>query len=1269
MIGYDTSSPIMWEKIQRKIQTKLSAISPDISLEAAAHKHNIVVDEGDNNCRNGERLAQELYAFIAEYQHAGSPKDLLPLQREDLWHKWAVLDKEQYRQKRQYKHEQYGDQHQGVPKKLLTKEYGELQRKNMKEIRLKQYPLATKALNMLMTTFVANITKLKEHELWYYMTWLKFKLDDLSRKILPPFHARIRKKRSELSEFQKQQDESAEDKCHKELKALDMELINASFGLEHLLREASQIYEAVAAHGDILNNPQDPVARLPQIVAQLLCDGFPIELLDGDASHMPQKWISAVLTSLSALLHEKLSCEPKIYTLSVLGVQSTGKSTLLNTLFGVQFSVSAGRCTRGAFMQLIPVHPSLLKQLGVHYFLLIDTEGLRAPELDRLNAREHDNELATFVIGVANQTLINVAGEVAGDMDDILHTAVHAFLRMSQVSLKPSCHIVHQHVAAVGAEEKMIMGRFKTKDNLDKMTKAAAKESGVETRYTLFTDVIKFDHEKDLSFFPDLWNGKPPMARVSSGYTEAAKQLKLAIINSSVHDAKYQTNSILNIKAHLESLWKAILQEDFVFSFQNTFEIVAFKTLEGKYGDWSWSFKNDMNEWERRAQHRLMGCTPDQLYDVYQELLQSLTTFVSEKYRKYEATINSFFDEGNEIMLKWKPDTELRLRHLSESLQRHAQTHCLQLYQSRRGRADAENKKEELSVRILEKVQQLVGILDKNHIGEEEVMKMFEENWSQWICDLTATVKPLVTPNILVDAEECVTEFYKEQRKFVHQKLADEDSGKPLKEWGSCLDLKVKDCHIQVLQPRIWGLALISTRKVCDYYAPAQKHTDTTLGEIGRHLTKIRHSGENFKPQHVTELLRIVQSNRKIDSDEYQFTDEYEVDMGLTACGYAIPVFNQMAEIFRKTHDPLDYIQYELKPHFKAVFRSKYNEVDDEKITAETVCQQLKKPIKECVMEDLSSLLVNEMRGTYSWIKVKPSLIAKVLLEIGKKLNEQSADGFHHCITFITHPKESLQVWAEYFTETHCDSGTPSRVSVMVLSELSETVEFIIAKVKLVTHSHAQQQTFSVDKWLREFHAQVSEKIEISLTTLCAFAKDKEFPDANFFAKEVIKGLNSVSDEVKEKLSKIKYAHTCVKELAHEVLYDAASGCTEQCPFCKAQCEHNTKNHPTSGTIKHEVQHRPRGLGGRRWDKDNTLVLDTCPVAVHCDHRFQSDKTNYEWHDYKKYADHYPEWSIPSDNSLESSLYWKWFIGKYSTKVEEFFGRAKTEIPQEWSGM
>ena len=461
-IKYHTSSTVVCENIQRKIKSILHApsLAPFSSLEDAAHKHNIPIDEHDADCIRGKELANKLYTLIEKHQKVStstrkSPKDLLPLQSEELWHRWAVLEKELYRQKSQ--HHTHRDEivcDEDDQATLSIQEYGSKQRKKLKEIRSKQYPLATTKLNKFMATFVKYLRTLKGHALWYYIKWIKFKLDDDCQEILPPLIAEKRKKKTDLSAFQKQKYQSREAECRKELQALDRKIVDASFGLEHMLREVSQIYEAVVDQEDILENCESPVEMLPQIVAQLLSDGFPIELLDGDASHMPQKWISAVLNSLSNILQHKLSCKPKMYVVSILGVQSTGKSTLMNTLFGVQFSVSAGRCTRGAFMQLIPVHQSLHERLGVHYFLLIDTEGLQAPELDRLNAHEHDNELATFVIGASNLTLINVNGEVTCNMDDILHTAVHAFLRMRQVSLKPSCHIVHHHVAAVGADEK-----------------------------------------------------------------------------------------------------------------------------------------------------------------------------------------------------------------------------------------------------------------------------------------------------------------------------------------------------------------------------------------------------------------------------------------------------------------------------------------------------------------------------------------------------------------------------------------------------------------------------------------------------------------------------------------------------------------------------------------------------------------------------------------------------------------------------------------------
>ena len=98
-------------------------------------------------------------------------------------------------------------------------------------------------------------------------------------------------------------------------------------------------------------------------------------------------------------------------------------------------------------MQLLPIHSSLQEKYDVNFILLIDTEGLQAPEREYMDSIEHDNKFATFVIGMANLNLITASGEITKNVNDILHTAVHAFIRMNQVELKLRYHIFQQHVS------------------------------------------------------------------------------------------------------------------------------------------------------------------------------------------------------------------------------------------------------------------------------------------------------------------------------------------------------------------------------------------------------------------------------------------------------------------------------------------------------------------------------------------------------------------------------------------------------------------------------------------------------------------------------------------------------------------------------------------------------------------------------------------------------------------------------------------------------
>lgn len=232
-------------------------------------------------------------------------------------------------------------------------------------------------------------------------------------------------------------------------------------------------------------------------------------------------------------------------------------------MFGVWFSVSAGRCTCGAYLQLLKLAGS-----PCDYLLIIDTEGLRGPELDSSQMQQHNNELAALVIGLAGTTIVNMFGEVPAEISDILQTAVHSFLcmRKAEMQLNPSCQFVRHHVVNVSAS-KTSEGSDRFQTTLDDMTKLAAKAEHLEGQFQQFSDVVTFDNKEDLQNFPSLWEGNPPMALVNPAYCLAAQKLHCKFLENFTNESLCTLNEF---QLRLKTLWGAILKENFVFSFKNT---------------------------------------------------------------------------------------------------------------------------------------------------------------------------------------------------------------------------------------------------------------------------------------------------------------------------------------------------------------------------------------------------------------------------------------------------------------------------------------------------------------------------------------------------------------------------------------------------------------------------------------------------------------------------------------------------------------------------
>ena len=1235
------------ERMKIKLTEKWYDAPKHVSLEShsdTASLCNIYVDENEEHCMRGKELANGFHRFLNECRKTKSAenlKHLLSLQGPKLWQEWALAEKEQYRQTQR--------------QQCDVETYVQQQRAKMEKIRKEQLN-QIQALPSFMDSFLNSILTHQGKTRQYFLRWVRLLLDNLAREQLSLLNMQYKQSVSQLQRIQSQEkrDEGAELVQKNMIQRLNNKIIDASFGLENLSREVSQIYEAVAAQKqESVSQTNMRILHLPEVAAKLLIEGYPLELMDGDAAHVPTSWVSAVLTEVQELLHK-----PRVFVLSVLGVQSSGKSTLLNTVFGVRFSASAGRCTRGAFMQLLPIHKSFQHECKCDYFLIVDTEGLRAPELEQQTHR-HDNQLATFAIGLAHLTIINLSGETIGDMDDILQTAVHAFLRMKKVELKPSCHFVHQNVTAVTAEEKARAGRLKFTKKLDEITRAAAKQEEKEDQYTCFKDLIDFDSEKHVFYFQNLWKGDPPMAPVNPGYSTSAQFLKLSLITYANQACSTQLNIF---QKHLKELWKAILHENFVFSFKNTLEVMAYNSLDNAYSDWSWRFKQEMMTWEHTTHNRMRSCEMSLLPTVYEECRSQLPNYVQNIYQNLKEQMDEFFKNNpqREIVVKWKGDTANRLDNLMRQLKQKAENHCKFWKTNREDLAKIDEMKETHRTLILDQVKLLASQLEKGKLSDKQLDEQFNMKWSEWIKDIR--FQRMDDINVKGDVEQCLTTFelLRPSLPMVLTKIR----SKSLEKRGSTLQLVVENEHVKPT-PKYVPILKVQWRSewpLEDGQDIADKLFISQSGYLEQMKQKPYHS--DLASHLLHKLFEDLSSHH---GKVVTFTEEFKVDMALIVCGYAIKIFQVMVDTERRENDPVAYMERRMKGLLLKIFKDEYNQTAREVTAASAVCDLLRHAVIKEIFASLSPKIADGMRHAYPFLKNKPSLKAQILLDIGDKLDEHGAGGFEDCLLYIKNVEWSLHTWLERYTIQYCHEDKFTETANAEVLKNMRLITDTVSRVSMEFQHKAGE--FQISEWLKSFHSGIQSTgiLLMDAAELQQLAGGYELKDVTRFTTEVMTGLRVLECTLKrelENLSQKEISNWKVKPQDH--LFEAVAGCIEQCPFCKEQCDLTHSNHCPSP--KHSVAlHRPKCLGRYRYHRSKEMVLEICTTAVGTDRKFRNCETGREFHPFKEYAKIYQHWSITADLSAEASQYWKWLLGHYADEIADAFSMKKTTIPTEWT--
>ncbi|XP_076864054.1 interferon-induced very large GTPase 1-like [Brachyhypopomus gauderio] len=1196
------------DDLRRVIKFCLSKSSKTFRLENMAEISELSLDELNLDCQRGKEAAQNMMAFLERKDPSTVKETCLPYQGQ-LWHAWCQKNKDLRR----------------LQSTNIEMEKSRIQRE-MRELREKQ---RAHEFNKPMQIFVQNLECLSFNEKMYFLKWTVVLLDEFTSHKISDIH----------QEYDKKWAESNLENISKKLNA-------TTFGLEHIFREMGQIYEASISENRVMMRKKiQDFSHLPRLAAELMRCGLPLELMDGDAAHVPLVWVSAVLDELIKILGDQ-----RVFVLSVLGIQSSGKSTMLNAMFGLQFAVSAGRCTRGAFMQLVKVSEEMKAELKIDYILVVDTEGLRALELTGKDTIHHDNELATFVVGLGNMTLINIFGENPAEMQDILQIVVHAFMRMKKVRLNPSCVFVHQNVSDVAAREKIMEGRRRLQQTLDEMTQLSAKEEVFDAE--CFSDVITFNVQTDVKYFAQLWEGSPPMAPPNPCYSENVRELKKDILSCASHSRGL---TLSQFRTRVKDLWNALLNENFVFSFKNAQEISVYRKLEEQYESWTWTLRSAMLSTEDKMFNRVASGTLETIekLDLIKEMAETMENIQKEFKLYFEEDIDK------ETLIQWKSKFEKQIQHLHDDLINDSKRKLEDIINETNIRKKFDLQVADNEMILFEKCKELALKLKKNGDCNVDPEAEFELMWGKWVSELNGQTPKIKYLDISNDVVKILGEIHESTLVHERKKSSEYKNIWNVGEYNKYVFMKRSNFSFweRSIKPDDQKLIRDLISKVTE--EGKMKVNSFPFSVQGYNLSYIQDIARDIKKQVQT-----------LSHKSFDLKKEFVVDLSLYVFEDVSPLIAELHGKFNDANDLFSYVDQKQIEYFK-IFQNYWQGATSTAVLGEQICHRLKQPIKQSVYNMVATFVCGQMRGKPPFNGNRADLEKHILKSLAEQKGNKN-EKFQNYLKYIYSPKSHFEYFIEESVQEFMRRENPQAVAA-IKQYLEEKERNIISAAKMATDSLSYvNECVDMKTWMTRFANNLVDELgNTSIHTRVHISTDdfKDITDYDLLVEVIKKELSEIVGELKRNLSKLSsFRMDTFRERPDEILIKHFCRCCwEQCPFCGAVCTNSQKDH--AGDHNADF-HRSLGLNGRHYKDSTEFSIDFCTTLVASDKLFSpwSDcERTFPYKEHRRAGGMFARWGISTDFS--ELAYWKWFICEFQENLENhhnktFCGRGR--IPEEW---
>ena len=546
---------------------------------------------------------------------------------------------------------------------------------------------------------------------------------------------------------------------------------------------------------------------------------------------------------------------------------------------------------------------------------------------------------------------------------------------------------------------------------------------------------------------------------------------------------------------------------------------------------------------------------------------------------------------------------------------------------------------------LLEKSRKLALLLNGTKLSEEELHEKFNPLWEKWVYDVSSSLPPATDPEIKVDSENILLEYFKKEKDIVSI----------LKNYsGEKFEINY-DKHVK-MNRNFWGLTTM-TIETQDIHS-INMTTDCIISKVNETVNKISQQKHDYNPTYFHEILRIIHEEMKSAPTQkrYTFTKKYEIDLSLCLFQRASVKFKEMHKAFKRANDPVHYLQSK-KDDFFMSFKISCQGATSIKMFVDFLWKKLTPAVSSTIRKNMALKIAGDIRTTCrAFNENRANLEKHILISLAEEEN------FDNYCQYLHNPESFFKNYIENHVKRYLSDTGSEKIKTFLQMSLDDIKIAILSAIHAST-AIAKDKSSTVSGWLDLFCDHLGSTLTFPRKDLISI-EHQEIKDIEFIKEAMSKALDPEMKKVEQNcLSKL------VEEMIPEIqkmLFEHLCGCWKQCPFCKAICTNTIPTHEGDHSVPF---HRPLILSGTLWYQTDHFTINNCTTLLASDRIFVlNDGRRIPYKTYRQAGGEYATWSITPDTSTQP--YWKWFVCHFRSKLEEKYHKRlfnEGEIPDAWN--